>query len=52
MDNKLIDAAGFFNDKKWDDLAGDWYKNFASFLSQDTLEVIFMNKQPMVIILP
>jgi putative CocE/NonD family hydrolase len=38
MDNKLTDNAGFFDEKKWDALAGSWYKKGVSFRSLDTLE--------------
>jgi putative CocE/NonD family hydrolase len=38
MDNKLVDNAGFFDEKKWDALAGSWYTKGVSFRSLDTLE--------------
>ncbi|MEO6818570.1 MAG: CocE/NonD family hydrolase [Ginsengibacter sp.] len=38
IDNKLVDYAGFFNDRKWDSLAGKWYQKGLSFRSYDTLE--------------
>ncbi|MEO8820400.1 MAG: CocE/NonD family hydrolase, partial [Ginsengibacter sp.] len=38
MDNKLTDYTGFFDDNKWDSLAGNWYQRGLSFRSFDTLE--------------
>jgi putative CocE/NonD family hydrolase len=38
MDNKLTDNAGFYDNKKWDALAREWYQKGASFRSLDTLE--------------
>ncbi len=38
LDNKLTDNAGFFNNKKWEDLAGKWYQQGLRFRSLDTVE--------------
>jgi len=38
MDTKFADDDGFGDDKKWDSLFGNWYKNGNSFRSLDSLE--------------
>jgi uncharacterized protein len=38
MDTKFADDDGFGDDKKWDSLFGNWYKNGSSFRSLDSLE--------------
>ena len=38
VDNKLIDRAGFADEKKWEKVNGDWYKNGLAFSSLDSIE--------------
>ncbi len=37
-DNKLVDLAGFNDEKKWNQVFGDWYTKGASFRSLDSIE--------------